>query len=268
MAAEPPGRGRGRGAIDVERLRVASYNVHGCVGGDGRLDVERVARVIDELEADAVGLQEVYAGGGPGAPQLEELARLTGMQAVAGVTLRRDQGDYGNALLLRSARLLETRRRDLSVPPHEPRGALAADVAWQRRRLHLVVVHLGLRAAERRRQGRELMRWLEAPLQRSGLPTLLLGDLNEWRPWLRALRGSPARLRPAPRVRSFPARLPLLPLDRMYVAGQARLGQVRAHRSRLSRSASDHLPVCAWLELGEPYRSSGPHSRSSASSAR
>jgi phospholipase D1/2 len=229
---------------------VASYNVHGCVGSDGRLDVARVARVIGELDADAVGLQEVYAYGATGTRQLAQLARLAGMHPVAGVTLRRERAEYGNALLLRDATLVAARRRDLSVLPHEPRGALAVEVGWRERRLHLVVAHLGLRAAERRRQVHELIRWLESYVAQPELPTLLMGDLNEWRPWVRPLREIAAHLRPGPRVRSFPARLPVLPLDRMYVAGDARLVQLRAHRSRLARRASDHLPVSAWLEIG------------------
>ncbi len=233
---------------------MASYNVHGCVGGDRRLDVERVARVIEELDADAVGLQEVWARGARGTRQLAELARLTGMHPVAGVTLRRARAESGNALLLRSARLLAARRRDLSVPAREPRGALAAEVAWPAGRVLLVVVHLGLSAGERRRQTHELIRWLEADVQRRELPTLLMGDLNEWRPWVRPLRELAAHLRPGPRVRSFPARLPVLPLDRMYVAGDARLSRVRAHRSRLARRASDHLPVRARLSLGPSAR--------------
>lgn len=80
---------------------VASYNIHQCVGTDGRRDAERIAAVIRDLDCDAIGLQEVDSRAGPHADsmQLGYLACATGMDALAGPTILRHDGDYGNALL-------------------------------------------------------------------------------------------------------------------------------------------------------------------------
>ena len=73
-------------------LRIASYNVHGCVGTDGRKDAARIAEVIRELECDTVGLQEVDY-------RLDYIAGRLRMQPVPGLTLVRHDGPFGNALL-------------------------------------------------------------------------------------------------------------------------------------------------------------------------
>src|SRR5919198_4452797 len=73
-------------------LRIASYNVHGCVGTDGRKDAARIAQVIAELDCDTVGLQEVDY-------RLDYIGRRVGMQAVPGITLVPHDRPFGNALL-------------------------------------------------------------------------------------------------------------------------------------------------------------------------
>ncbi|MCW8141795.1 MAG: endonuclease/exonuclease/phosphatase family protein, partial [Planctomycetota bacterium] len=84
-------------------VRFATYNVHRCIGADGRYDADRVAAVIRELDADVVGLQEVDARYHleNDLDQIEYLQEATGMTAVAGPTLTNHRGYYGNALLTR-----------------------------------------------------------------------------------------------------------------------------------------------------------------------
>src|ERR1041385_7880792 len=79
-------------------LRIASYNVHGCRGSDGRKDASRIVEVIRELDCDTVGLQEVDY-------RLDYIAGRLGMQCVPGLTLVRHDGPYGNALLTRRTRV-------------------------------------------------------------------------------------------------------------------------------------------------------------------
>lgn len=230
------------------RLRVASYNVHGCVGRDGRRDVARVARVIGELRADVIGLQEVdsrHLTDDEAPTQLAELAGATGTRGLSGPTLRTEQGEYGNAILSRLP-VHEERSLDLSVPGYEPRGALAARLDAGVAALHAVVTHFGLRWRERREQLDRLLFWLEPEL--AG-PTVLFGDLNEW--WYRSqvLRRLGGCFAPSRAVRTFPAHRPLLALDRMFASG-ARLEETHAHRSPLARTASDHLPVVSALRFG------------------
>lgn len=227
------------------RLVVASYNVHRCVGADGRHDPERTARVIRELDADVVALQEVDARYHleDGLDQFEMLARLTGYEAVPGPTLESHRGQYGNALLSRIP-IERVRKLDLSFRRREPRGALDVELGWAGRGLRVIATHLGLARAERQHQ----VARLRSVLPEGNHPLVLLGDLNEWRPASRGLGPLVRYFGHGRRVRTFPARLPVVPLDHVFVQPQELVRDLRAHRSPLARRASDHLPVVAELE--------------------
>jgi endonuclease/exonuclease/phosphatase family metal-dependent hydrolase len=228
------------------RLRVATWNIHMGRGSDGRRDLERIARVIRGLEVDCIGLQEVDNRREAGADDLTRLAAATGMQAVAGPTMTRPGGDYGNALLSRWPVTLVA-SHDLSVAGREPRGLLHAAVDWRRDVVEVAVTHLGLRPFERRRQVERLLELLPGDRAR---PLLLLGDFNEWLLWGRPLRWLHRRFGRAPVPATFPSRWPLFRLDRILAAGPLRLQRVRAVNTELTRSASDHLPVVADIEPG------------------
>jgi endonuclease/exonuclease/phosphatase family metal-dependent hydrolase len=227
-----------------EPLRIASYNIHRCVGTDGHSDVRRVANVIRELECDTVGLQEVDSRPGPNSDsrQLEFLAAATGMQAVAGSTIIRHDRSYGNALLT-SRKILDVRQHDLSFRRFEPRGALEVDLEVAGRCLRVFVMHLGLLPFERRFQMRIVLKLLrQMPVDQ---PVIVLGDINEWLPLSRPLRWLHGLLGKPPRHRSFPVWAPMFALDRVWVRPRGSLLEFRVHRSALSRRASDHFPVQA-----------------------
>lgn len=233
----------------VERIVVATYNVHRCVGLDGRHDPDRTAAVIREMQVDAIALQEVdsRAGVEGGVDQFEFLARATGMQPIAGPTLRDHRGHYGNAVLTRLP-ILEMRRIDLSVPGREPRGALGVELDARGQKLRLIATHLGLRWKERRKQVSQLVD-LIGPMSRG--PLVFLGDTNECIPIGHSLGPLLRLLGRAPRRRTFPAVRPLLPLDRIWCRFLDALQGVRAHASELARTASDHLPLRAEFLLGQ-----------------
>ena len=153
----------------------------------------------------SVALQELQWRPGDAVHLLQELALKPGYAALAGPTLLRADGHYGNAVLTRLP-VLDAATVDLSVPGREPREKAAA--------------------------------------------TVLLGDLNEWFLWGRPLRWLHARFGHAPAPPSFPARRPLLALDRIWVEPRPILRELRAHASPLARVASDHVPLRAVLELG------------------
>src|SRR5581483_3664090 len=205
-------------------LRIASYNVHGCRGTDGKKDASRIASVIRELECDTIGLQEVDY-------RLDYIAGRLGMQAVAGLTLVRHDGPFGNALLTQR-KILEVRRLALDVD---------LDVSGQR--LRVIVTHLGLFAAERRWQVKKLLDLLRRTPAHERV--IVLGDINEWMPLSRPVRWMNSLLGRSAAERSFPSRWPLLALDRVWVRPRPALLALKAHHSALAAVASDHLPVKA-----------------------
>jgi len=201
-------------------------------------------QVIRELGCDTIGLQEVDSRPSERSDsmQLEFMARATGMQAVAGATIVRHEGEYGNALLTRR-KVLGVRRHDLSFRGYEPRGALQVQLDVDGRVAHVFVMHLGLWPAERRYQVQKVLTALrEIPMDQ---PVVVLGDINEWLPLSRPLRWLHSLLGKPPWERTFPVWGPLFALDRVWVRPRGSLFEFRVHRSPLARRASDHFPVKA-----------------------
>jgi endonuclease/exonuclease/phosphatase family metal-dependent hydrolase len=225
-------------------LVVASYNIHRGIGYSRRPDLDRIARVIAEIDPDVVALQEADSDPdeGAGPDPLVRLSEATGMTAFAGPTLRRHGCAYGNAILVRGT---EARLRsvDLCVAGCEPRGALEAMVTLGSRTLRVIATHLGLRGWERRRQVASIV----AAVGESGDPVVVAGDFNAWGPWradllpLKELFGGESRLP------TFPSIAPVLALDKLWVRPAAALASLRVHRSAQARRASDHLPLVATL---------------------
>lgn len=226
---------------------VASYNIHRCVGIDWRRNLARTARVIKELDAGIVGLQEVDSQlpGREALCQLEYLAGATGLRAIPGPTVLRHDGNYGNVLLTRYPPL-EVHHVDLRVPGCEPRGAIDADLSVEGKRIRVILTHLGLGAQERLYQ---LKRLLITLTDRHCDAVIVLGDINEWLPTSHPLRWLRAHFGKSPAPRTFPAFFPLLRLDRILVRPRKALVRVRAHDTILARIASDHLPLKATIAL-------------------
>ena len=225
--------------LGPECLRIASYNVHGCRGADGRKDAQRIAAVIEECGVDTVGLQEVDY-------RLDYIAQRLGMQAVPGLTLARHDGPFGNALLTRR-KVLAVRRLGFTWSRREPRNALDVDLEVEGETVRVIVTHLGLWPAERRYQVKAILKLLkETPICER---VVVLGDINEWLPLGRPLRWLNALFGHSPAERSFPARWPLVALDRVWVRPRHTLLALKAHRSPLAELASDHLPVKALIAL-------------------
>ena len=163
------------------------------------------------------------------------------LEAVAGTTMRRRDSDFGNVLLTRY-KILEVRNVDLSVSRREPRGAIDVDLDIGGAIVRVIVTHLGLSGRERRRQTDMLCNLVS---ERRDNMVVVLGDLNEWHPYGRSLRSMARHFGKSARLRTFPSRLPLFALDRIWVwPGQA-LVDTKVHRQTPARSASDHLPIQA-----------------------
>ena len=243
-AAAPPPEGA---------LRIASYNVHKCVGTDKRFDPARIAAVIRELDADVLALQEADRrfGRRDGLLDTALLESETGLKMMPLAMAAQGHGWHGNALLARNARLLDARR--MRLPGGEPRGAVMVEMELPAGRLRVIGAHLGLLRRHRSQQVAALLEYLA---EADDMPTVLLGDFNEWRPGLRS------SLRPLEREfgeldsgpATFPSRLPGFGLDRILCRPASLLTHLAAHASPLARVASDHLPLTARLDLAAAQR--------------
>jgi endonuclease/exonuclease/phosphatase family metal-dependent hydrolase len=232
-----------------ERLAIASYNLHSCVGLDRKCSPSRVAEVLRELDCDIYALQEVdnQPGAHEESMQLEYLSKAMEMAAVPGLRIVRHSGEYGNAILTRLP-ILGVRRHDLSYSWSEPRGAVDVELDLGGRRLRVIATHLGLRRSERRFQWRRLMVAIaEGSME---MPTVVLGDMNEWYRGASTLREAHVAFGEPPSPAGFPSFAPMLALTRIWVRPLAAIESIVVHRSELTRKASDHLPLKAVLRVG------------------
>jgi endonuclease/exonuclease/phosphatase family metal-dependent hydrolase len=222
---------------------VATYNIHGAVGIDRRYTPERIARVIGELDADIVALQEIQSKSD--FDMLEFLARENGYRAIAGPTMKVGDGGFGNGLLTR----FPVTRADsitLDFEKREPRAAIDATIDIEGFALRVIATHLGLSPHERRTQVQAL---LAAVRTQPSTPTILLGDLNEWFLRARALQYLHAHFGEPTSRATYPSLFPMLALDRIWCSPAEMLQEMRAHRSATACRASDHLPLVAKLGL-------------------
>lgn len=227
---------------------IASYNIHKGVGLDRRFDPARIVSVLREIDADVVALQEANQRFGERACLLDlsMLERECGLVPVPTAREDREHGWHGNMILFREGTV--TAARHIDLPGVEPRGASVIDLTLSAGPLRIIAAHLGLLRRSRARQVETLLSEAEA---QDGRPTLLLGDLNEWRLGRRsALQGLAPDFGPLnATVPSFPSRFPVLALDRVLAKPHNLITEVGLHDTALARVASDHLPVKASIRL-------------------
>lgn len=223
-------------------LRVATYNVHDCIGRDGAYAPDRIAAIVAGFSADVVALQEITLDHAGDLRALIE--QTTGMHAIDGTLFERGVGRYGNLLLVRGG-VGQQALFDLSHPGREPRGLVRLTQQALGGQVDFCATHLGLGPGERRRQFARLAEYL-AIAER---PTILLGDFNvpfgslAFRPLLR--QGFQRTV-----VRTYPTwRQPLLALDRILLSHELAFARHWRYREGAVRIASDHFPLLAEIDL-------------------
>jgi endonuclease/exonuclease/phosphatase family metal-dependent hydrolase len=243
-------------ASRADTLRVLTYNVHSCIGTDGKLSPTRIARVIAQCEPDVVALQELDLGRRRTAhvDQALVIARQLQMEHHFHPTFEVESEQFGNAVLSRFPMSL-VRAAQLPGPAdrrdREPRSALWVSLEVDGQSWQLLNVHLGLSSRECKAQVETLLgdQWFgDARFQE---PTLLCGDLNAV-PGSRPHRLICTRLCDAQRQlftrrrqRTFPSRFALLRLDHVFVGSKVEVVSTEVPSSKLARVASDHLPLLA-----------------------
>ncbi|MGD9647288.1 MAG: endonuclease/exonuclease/phosphatase family protein [Pirellulales bacterium] len=236
-------------------MRILSYNIHKGIGGqDRRYDLERVIRVIEAAAPDIICLQEVDRhvprSRHDDQPRLlAEYFRAAGHLFQLNVHLK--EGGYGNLLLSRWP-IKHKHQISLRLATKKPRGAQMAVINTPDGDLHVTNWHLGLAEQERQWQARHLMTH-SLFNESSHLPTVVIGDFNDWRNML--VSGALGRAgfqqvtAPISRFRSFPAFWAMGSLDKAYVRGEIAVQEAHIIRTRLAKQASDHLPLVVDLEL-------------------
>ncbi len=246
---------------DLQTVRIVTYNVHRCVGLDRRLRPQRIARVLQQIDADIIGLQEVVSikNGKPEEDQPKYIADVLKLEYRMGITRTYRGGVFGNVLLSRLP-FLSTDTFDLSHPGRKERGCLHVDFGVSKNHiLHVYNAHFGVAFRERRHQTRNMMDELMRTFERQQGMRVLLGDFNDW------TRRLPSRLfsshfsgedirRSLRTRRTYPGILPFMHLDHIYYDNKLVLRHVRIHRSPISLIASDHLPLVAEFTLHPGYR--------------
>jgi endonuclease/exonuclease/phosphatase family metal-dependent hydrolase len=223
-------------------LRVMTWNIHGGVGPDQRHDLQRVVALVQRADPDVLALQEVDSrrSGGSEHP-VALLKRVLGHHGIAAAAIVTPDGDYGQVLLSRWP-MTDTEVHDISFPGREPRRAITAVINAPMGQVFVLAAHLGLKVAERRTQCVQMASLLD----RSGLTTIALGDFNDWI-WPGSVQNVLAQKLPGrTRHRTFPARLPVLKLDRVFTRPAAAL--VRSWVDPAGSTVSDHLPVIAEID--------------------
>lgn len=250
-------------------VTVASYNMRKAIGTDRRRNPKRVLAVLHEIGADVVALQEAdkrFGGRGSAVPH-ELIDDEQGLYKPVDLGVRhrrplekarqraekllnvdtRNIGWHGNALLVkRHVEILDVAALDL--PTLEPRGAVLAELLLPGDRpLRVVGMHLDLSGLWRRRQMRAILDAVAGRQQ--PMPTVLMGDTNEWRVEAGCLRELDGEFHIAPTGPSFHSRRPVAPLDRIIVHKDLRIDAAGVHMSPAARRASDHLPIWARLSV-------------------
>ncbi len=247
--------------LPISELNIATYNIHkGFSHFNHRMTLHELRDRLRNLGADIVFLQEVVGRNilhaqqykdWPSEPQHEFLADSIWSDFAYGKNAVYDEGHHGNAILSRFP-IVKYDNVDISTNPMETRGMLHAEIAvpgWSEH-LHCVCTHLGLFASGRRKQIKAVCKRIES-LVPLGAPLILAGDFNDWRSEasetlgllglmevFEIIGGFPAR--------SFPARLPILRLDRIYIRGFS-VRSAHVHRNSAWTHASDHAALTAHL---------------------
>lgn len=235
----------------MHKLNCITWNVHRAKGRDGKTDPDRIENAIEKVLIpycpDILALQEADGECRPHARILnvERIAEQTGLSYVHDHPALRwglDSDGFLGTILFINNRFQRIQADVIDLPGHCHRGAVAIEIMTNNSIVRIMSGHLSLSQPLRIIQMRIIGQYLR---RRPDMQTILLGDLNEWRPWLglafsekvvgRRLRG--------PAKATFPTRRPVLALDRILTDAPGYVDKVRAVDHPDTNMASDHRPL-------------------------
>lgn len=242
-------------------LKIATYNIHkGFSHFNRRVVLHELRERLRELDADIVFLQEVQGEhtrhgerfhNYPEGAQHEFLAEDIWPHHAYGKNAVYEAGHHGNAILSRFP-VLASRNMDVSAHRFESRGLLHSEVEVAGQRVHCLCAHFGLFAKGKREQTQMLIRYVNENIPVAA-PLIIAGDFNDWRNHMSQTLAAELDVHDAFHLhsgrlaRSYPARLPLFRLDRIYIRGfNVLLGEV--HVGGAWQRLSDHAALSARLE--------------------
>lgn len=220
-------------------MRVVSYNIRKAVGLDWRRDADRIVRVLQEIDADVVVLQEAdkRSGHRSGVLSIEQMQQELGYNLVDFAIRPESHGWHGNAVFYREKAVGFNSAQRIDLPTIEPRGAVAALFADPE--IEVIGVHLALMRKTRLKQ----LNALSEHIINAKHPVLIAGDFNAWRheTGIKEIFGATSEMI-LPGY-SFHAARPTAALDRFVLKGAVQHISSHVHQSALAARASDHLPI-------------------------
>lgn len=246
----------------MQTLTVATYNIHkGFSHFNRRVVMHELRERLRELNADIVFLQEVqgehsrhgqHFANYPEGAQHEFIADRRWPHSAYGKNCVYEAGHHGNAILSRHP-IVQMLNTDISAHRFESRGLLHCEIELGGLRLHSLCAHFGLFAKGRRAQTAALVEYVKNEIPPDA-PVIIAGDFNDWNNQMSAAIASELgmhdvfHLNTGRVARSFPARLPIFRLDRIYVRGFTVL-QAEVHVGGAWQRLSDHAALSAGLEI-------------------
>lgn len=232
-------------------LTFLTYNIHRAIGFDRKYKLERIIETCRDVDADIVALQEVdqFAPRSKGEDLAHLIAQNLDMHYELGLNVRLQKGHYGNATFSRYP-IEQAHNFNITWGIKKKRGCLITSIGLPHAKIAIFNFHMGLARMEQVRQKKKIVH--SDHMERlARVPMVLLGDTND-----RTTRLSHSFLEsgfrdtcPGKGHNTFPAYAPILRLDRIFVTQQWDVVEHRVVRNKLTRIASDHLPVVARLRL-------------------
>jgi endonuclease/exonuclease/phosphatase family metal-dependent hydrolase len=243
-------------ARTVKSLKIMSYNVHGCMGMDGQISTDRIARVIARHNPDVIALQELDAlrKRSNGIDQAHRIAQYLEMKYHFHPVFCHEEEQYGNAILSRyplTMVKMDALPRLKEESKYEPRGAMSVILEFQGVKINIINTHLSIWPTERIMQAETLLNkeWF------SGKPTILCGDFNAipgssaYKKLSEKFRDSQTILSGHRPYRTWFGRYPLSQIDHVFVTTHFKVDSIAVPRTSLDQVASDHLPLIVDLSF-------------------